>query len=622
MKLFNLFSSSLLLAVANGQWDNSNNNNNNWQTPGDTTNNGWGQNNGWDPERPVTTSPTNNPTWPPTWPPTKAPVAPPPPPPLQGLTSLALEGPLVGTTLDYVVNQNDPRAGGQNTVTMRYTVNKLSWIAIAVSTNGQMVGSEAIIGLPDSGTVLKYNMNAKAGTGIEAMPQNQQTLIETSLSQVGGETVMTFTKIMDEAGEIPVVLGSNTLLGAYGFDNALGYHERRAPFALELGDATPGVEPRPVVEEPPAEEIVVLQAGGLVSINLEGLLEGTTLDYVVNLGDARAGGQDTVTISYSVPKESWIAIGFSPNGQMVGSEAVIGLPDAGSVLKYGMSAQLNAGVQPLPDNQQTLIETSITQVGGETVLTFTKILDEAGEIPIVLGTNTLLGAYGFDNSLNFHESRGSFSVDFLAGENQEAGVIETRKKTLWQAHGICAALAWGLFSPLAIGAAVLRYWLPNGLWFKIHQALNLTVIILTVFAFAFAVAAIQTEQLSHFSPSPNPHKLIGLIVVILAVGQTFGGLFRPHATEPGETKTSSRKGFEIGHRSLGFILLLMAWYQVASGIGIFQRIFADAVGKPYSAVFWGIAWSIVGIVVIGRVFAMVAAKKEKTEESSSVPTSV
>ena len=166
-----------------------------------------------------------------------------------------------------------------------------------------------------------------------------------------------------------------------------------------------------------------------------------------------------------------------------------------------------------------------------------------------------------------HERRESFSVDVVAGAVQ---TLETRKKRLWKAHGICAAIAWAYLAPLAIGSAILRYWLPNGWWFTIHQALNAMVAFLTFLAFFFAVGAIQSEGLPHFNPSPFPHKLVGLIMFWLVLLQTLGGIFRPHNPEKGETKTAIRGFWEIGHKVLGATALIMGWYQCASGIDIYQ----------------------------------------------------
>jgi len=281
-----------------------------------------------------------------------------------------------------------------------------------------------------------------------------------------------------------------------------------------------------------------------------------------------------------------------------------------------MSSKLLPGVVPMPQDQQTLIETSLVQNGGTTRMTFTKILNEAGEVPIVVGANTFIAAYGFDNELFIHERRDSFAVDLVAGEVE---LVETRKKALWKAHGICAALAWGYASPMAIGAAILRYWLPNGLWFKVHQALNMSVAVLTVLAFGFAVAAINAEGLSHFSASPSPHRLVGLVVFLLLIAQTAGGIFRPHTPEKGETKTSTRSAWEIGHRVFGIVLLLMAWFQIASGIKIYQTLFVESAGTNLFGIFWGSIGAIVSIVVAGRIFAYLAEKK--VPETSEAPAS-
>ena len=452
-------------------------------------------------------------------PPTDAPAPTDPPadadpPVVAEFTALPLEGPLAGATMSFAVNEGDPRAGGQDTVTIIYEVPTAAWVGIGFNDNGGlMVGSEAVIGLPDENTVKKYALAAKSGEGVQPLADAQQTLIEASITQEGGVTIMQFTKILEEAGEIPIAVGQNTFLGAYGSSNALGYHQSRAPFAVDLsaeGVATPVEEE----EDPPAigEQV----PGDFTVVPLQGTLQGTAMSFVVNVADERAGGQDTITMIYEVPENSWVAIGFSNNGGlMVGSEAVIGLPDENTVKKYALAAKSGEGVQPLADEQQTLIDASITQEAGVTILQFTKILEEAGEIPIIVGQNTFLGSYGSSNTLGYHLSRGSFAVDLASGVFED---VEARAKSLWRAHGWCAGLAWGLFSPLAIGAAILRRMIKAPLWFKIHQTLNMLVIVLTICAFVIAIAAIAQESggadAQHFSPEPYVHRKS---VVLLSV---------------------------------------------------------------------------------------------------------
>jgi len=356
-------------------------------------------------------------------------------------------------------------------------------------------------------------------------------------------------------------------------------------------------------------------------VNLGGQLSETFLEYVVNRADSRAGGQDTVTMTYTVPREGWLAIGFTNgDGMMIGSEAVIGFPGSGEVQKYSLSAYENAGVLPMPEEQQTLIETAIFQEDGNTSMRFTKILNETGEVPIAIGTNTFIGAFGFPgNIFTYHEKRDSFDIDLVAGEIE---IIETRNRTFWKVHGYFASLAWGFFSPMAIGVAMLRHWFPNGLWLKIHQFLNSIVVILTIVAFGFAVAAINSEtpaggNSNHFSSSPSPHRLGGLIVFILVLLQTLGGGLRPHNPGKGEKKHWSRKLWEVLHRLLGLFLLAVAWYQIQSGIKIYQILFEDSATTNLLAIFWGTVGTICGMILVGLVVTKMIEKNNGVDIANS-----
>jgi len=356
----------------------------------------------------------------------------------------------------------------------------------------------------------------------------------------------------------------------------------------------------------------------LIIVRIGDQLSGSTLEYVVNKGDDRAGGSDTVTMIYKVPKESWVSIGFSDNrGNMVGSEAVVGLPRSGEVKKYSLTSIIQSGVVPMPEQQQTLIDPSIVQEEGTTTMQFTKILEEADEIQILIGPNTFIGAFGFDNSFFMHEARGSFSVDLVDGIME---TVETRKRTLWKAHGWCAALAWGIFSPIAIGAAILRKWLPDGLWLQIHQSLNFLVVLLTLGAFVLGVAAINEEtpvgsNSRHFSPNPYPHRLIGLIVFAFVLFQSFSGQFRPHVPEKDEDKTCIRSSWEIIHRVLGISILAVSWYQVESGIKIYQTLFVDS-ATNLSATFWGIVGTISGLIALGFLVIQTNGHKDDNGDSN------
>lgn len=112
-----------------------------------------------------------------------------------------------------------------------------------------MEGGEGIIGLPDDGTVQKYTLGNNPR--VELMPDSQQTLMSTSITQEGGKTIMEFAKYLSEPGEHEInPNGKNTFLYALGSGNSLGYHgANRNPFTVELdaeasaSDGTPAPTP-------------------------------------------------------------------------------------------------------------------------------------------------------------------------------------------------------------------------------------------------------------------------------------------------------------------------------------------------------------------------------------------
>jgi hypothetical protein len=128
----------------------------------------------------------------------------------------------------------------------------------------------------------------------------------------------------------------------------------------------------------------------------------------------------------------------------------------------------------------------------------------------------------------------------------ESGIVFSEEndlegaRSLWNAHGMCMGLAWGLFAPLAIGAAILRSTLPilrdnaNGL--RCHFWFNVLVVLLTVIGFALAVVATHQEsgELQYFTAST--HSKAGFSVLILVLVHVWAAFFRPSL--PKKTRTT------------------------------------------------------------------------------------
>jgi hypothetical protein len=536
-------------------------------------------------------------------------------------TLLELDGQLLGSLLQYRINVNDPRVG-KDTITIAYRVPALGWLAIgfADDSSGLMVGSNAVIGLPETEQVWKYSLTGKDVSGIVPFPDDSQTLLDEAVTQdvAAGTTTLIFTKIVAEDGEKQIIPGINTFLGAYGYSNTLGIHSNRQAFEIDLWtgviedtEADGGYDDGNQQQQtsPPAstaeDNASVVGQDGFTAVALAGgQLQGTDLLFRINSNDPNAGGADTVTFVYTVPQLGWVGIAFADNGGfMVGSEAVIGLPETGEVLKFDLAGKTTSTVTPMATEKQTLIGASIVQDSSSTTLTFTKRMVEDGEIPIVFGSNTFLAAYSASNALGIHSNRDSFALD-LSAPGGVASNLQVRKQALWRAHGLFALIGWGLFLPCAIAASILRGYFTTPLWFQLHRGLNVCVVLFTVIAFTLAIVAINQETPSgasadHFNPDPNPHRTVGLVIFIGAIMQLALGVFRPHVPKEGEAKTTTRIVWEVTHKGLGYSCLAMALYQVPSGIKIYSNIFDE--GQYLVAVFWAFIAGIGGAVVLGLI---------------------
>ena len=260
-------------------------------------------------------------------------------------------------------------------------------------------------------------------------------------------------------------------------------------------------------------------------------------------------------ISFMVFAHIYLSVGSYPSG----------IPGSG-VSKYFLGGYAVSLVNEMPESQQTLTDTSVEFDGQQTVMKFTKIMDEPGEVPIVVGDNTFLWAYGSSPTLAYHANRASFELNLSTGSSD---ALQAPNMAAWLAHGIMAFLAWGVLVPLAVESSLFRSFLPPGaLWFKLHRFFNSFAFALTVAAFAVAMA--YTDWEAHFAGS---HQRMGLAMFVLATLQVAAGVFRPHAPEDGEDKTQTRKVFEVGHRILGVTLLACGFWQTYRGIQLYATRF-------------------------------------------------
>lgn len=174
-----------------------------------------------------------------------------------------------------------------------------------------------------------------------------------------------------------------------------------------------------------AEQLVFKDNGGFD--NKAVLAGGFVLLWTVNrVAPGRVGSEDFINmavISTDPTKQGWIGIGFSPNGQMEGSDAVIGWNDGGGNFKIGdYFLRQSLPSQVSPGNKQNLIFKEVIRKNGQLALVFGRPLYTADSVPIDTGATNIILAAGVlptkANLLTYHTFRTSTTVR-LVGSPEE-----------------------------------------------------------------------------------------------------------------------------------------------------------------------------------------------------------
>ncbi|KAL3939864.1 MAG: hypothetical protein SGBAC_005499 [Bacillariaceae sp.] len=393
-------------------------------------------------------TPDAPPTLTPVAPPTLAPVAPPTdviiaptdapveaPAPLDTFEEVEMVGLLAEATFRYHVNRNDVKANGADTVTVEFSCPGNVWVGHGVSQFGTMVPAKGVTGFPGSGfPPVQVMLEAKATEGVTPLPDEEQTLIDPSITFANDRTTMMYTIPIHDSGVTNTAAGhivaddvfaikadgtsTTNFIGACGTTAGPSFHRLYGGVGVTVQDTEP------------------TQEVGFRSVALAGKLEEADFKYRLNRNDVMApDGVDTITIEYSCPGNVWVGVGVSEFGAMVPGKAVTGFPGSDFLpVQVKLEAKASEGVTPLPDEEQTLIDPSVTFANDRTTLRYTipifpsgatspaagHTANEALEIHADGRNNNFIGACGTTASPSFHRLYGTFGVIVEEGSITEA----------------------------------------------------------------------------------------------------------------------------------------------------------------------------------------------------------
>ncbi|GER54590.1 cytochrome b561/ferric reductase transmembrane [Striga asiatica] len=258
----------------------------------------------------------------------------------------------------------------------------------------------------------------------------------------------------------------------------------------------------------------------------------------------------------SAPNQNaYVAIGFSSNGNMIGSRAIVGWVGSDGVStmrKYflgGKSPNLvtieqpNQGLQV--GNQSMVVQSS------QIYIAFQLLSDSLSTRLIYAVGQTGRLPVGPNFQLSQHQTMISTVLNYATGQFQSQTSTES---SLRRSHGLLNMLGWAILMP--IGAMVARYmrkWDP--IWFYSHAAIQSLGFILGLIGI---ICGLVLEN--RLNASVNRHKGIGITIFVMGCLQVIAILARPDKT------SKVRKYWNWYHFVVGRTLIFLAAVNVFYGI--------------------------------------------------------
>ncbi|CAO2818936.1 unnamed protein product [Amaranthus hypochondriacus] len=277
-------------------------------------------------------------------------------------------------------------------------------------------------------------------------------------------------------------------------------------------------------------------------------------DYVLRYVQA---GTELWSFLLSAPNtNSWLALGFSSNGLMIGSSAMVGwIYQNGTTMVKQYYLKDKNPEKVTPDAGELNVKLNST-----TVFTRSNRIYLAFQLNTKQPQKSLLyavGPYGQlptakdELRLKEHRDKDSASLDYTTGRSN---TISSPYTGIRRTHGALNMIGWGILMP--IGAIVARYfrqWDP--IWFYSHATIQIFAFLfgLVGFILGFVVEGFIKAEVTH-------HKNIGILILILGCLQVMAVLIRP------KKGSKPRKYWNWYHHNAGRIMIILAISNIFYGI--------------------------------------------------------
>ncbi|CAL4972684.1 unnamed protein product [Urochloa decumbens] len=254
--------------------------------------------------------------------------------------------------------------------------------------------------------------------------------------------------------------------------------------------------------------------------NLTCLDAWSSQGFVVRYGKS---GQGTWSFVLSAPDAGgYVAVGFSPDGAMVGSSAVAGWTTtaggAGIAKQYRLGGTSPASCPPDQGSLALLPGTTLLAAQSSRLYLAFQFTSAQPPPPYLIYAVGPSGARisGNNNYLVRHKSYASAAVNYATGVASAAGGSSAFNARKW--HGAMAGLGWGVLMP--VGVALARYFKRHDpFWFYAHISVQGVGFVLGA---AGVAAGFKLND-----DGADSHQALGVAVLVMGCLQVLAFLARP-----------------------------------------------------------------------------------------------
>ncbi|XP_061349875.1 cytochrome b561 and DOMON domain-containing protein At3g07570-like [Gastrolobium bilobum] len=310
---------------------------------------------------------------------------------------------------------------------------------------------------------------------------------------------------------------------------------------------------------------------------------------------------DVWSFVFSFPSniKAYVAIGFSNDGSMVGSTAIVGwMPSsgAGGLKVYYLGGKSPNQVIPDKGNLNVMNFSILPATTSLAYITFQlKTAQPTTNLLYAIGPNGVFPDYP-DYTLAQHSDEISTKIDYSTGAISKISNLKLRRS-----HGILNIAGWSIL--MIIGFIIARYFKQlDPIWFYLHASIQ-------TFGFIAGVIGIFCgfSLSKKLSADVTNHKNIAILILVLGCLQVLAIALRPGPL------SKTRKYWNWYHHNVGRILIIF---------GVVNTFYGLHLGGEGSKWFlaYGVTIAILVIIAVILEIRMWIIAKKEADQSRKIPS--